>query len=128
MRLFKIYGQKTNSSRHRLVDKLQGKLSPLDGGRIGCVIGNNNLSDRLMSCSFDSCITLNDRLLMLTNPRETNANIPVIAMLSSFVGYTREQYNFKPIEPVVGSIYTENGNIAKMSFTMSNPERLIELY
>jgi hypothetical protein len=104
------------------------RLSPLEGGRIGCIIGYNNLTDKLMSCSFDACITLHDRLLMINNPCVTNAHIPVTEMLSSLVGHTREQHDFLPIEPVVGSIYTEHGDIAKLSFTMSNPERLIELF
>ena len=104
------------------------KLSPVGDNGINCVIGNNNLYDRLSSCSFDTCISLADRYLMLSNPQETNAQIPVIAMLRAVVGYTCEHRDYDPIEPVVGSLYTENGEFVKVSFTMANPERLIELY
>lgn len=104
------------------------KLSPSEGEKINCLIGYNNLYEKLSSCSFDRCITLHDRLLMFVNPEVTNADIPVAAMLSSLIGYTRGEYYFDSIEPVVGSIYTENSRIVKMSFTMSNPERLIEIF
>lgn len=103
------------------------KLSPSESG-IKCLIGNNNLCDRLSSCSFDRCITLQDRLLLFNNPIETNANIPITAMLSTLMGYTRGAYYYASIEPVVGSIYTSDGTIVKISFTMANPERLVELY
>lgn len=103
------------------------KLSS-EAGEIKCIIGYNNLHDRLSSCSFDRCITLQDRLLLFNNPIETNANIPITAMLSTLMGYTRGAYYYASIEPVVGSIYTRDGNIVKISFTMANPERLVELY
>ena len=103
------------------------KLSPAVCG-IKCLIGNNNLYDKLSSCSFDRCMSLQDRLLLYVNPSSTNAHIPIITMLSALVDNTRDAYNFDPIEPVVGSIYTQDGQIVKMSFTMANPERLIELY
>ena len=81
-----------------------------------------------MSCEFDTCISLHDRLLMLSSPDETNADIMVVAMLKNIIGTTCKIKKYADIEPVVGSIYTDNGHVVKMSFTMANPERLIELY
>lgn len=100
----------------------------MDDNRIKCIIGNNDLSNKLMSCEFDTCISLHDRLLMMSSPQKTNADIVVVAALQSIVGTTCSERNYLPNEPVVGSIYTEKGCVVKMSFTMANPERLIELY
>lgn len=116
-------GQMIDSGECTILIKLSSS-----NGKISCLFGNNNLYDKLSSCTFDACITLPDRLLLMSNPLQTNANIPVIAMLSSILDYTCEKKDYDPTEPVVGSIYTMNGHIVKMSFTMSNPERLIELY
>lgn len=79
------------------------KISQTQNG-INCLILNNNLNDRLMSCNFDSCITLHDRILMMSNPQNTNANIPVLSILSVVVGFTCDTRNYLPIEPVVGSM------------------------
>lgn len=97
-------------------------------GQIQCLLGNNDLCTKLMSTKFDLCISLNDRLLMMSSPEYTNANILVVAMLQNLVGNTCLERNYESIEPVVGSIYTEQGVVVKVSFTMANPERLIELY
>lgn len=104
------------------------RCTTMPDNRIKCIIGNNDLNTKLMSCEFDTCISLHDRLLMMSSPKETNADIMVVAMLQGFIGTTCESKYYQPTEPVVGSIYTDNGQIVKMSFTMANPERLIELY
>ena len=100
----------------------------MSDNRIKCIIGNNDLNTKVMSCEFDSCVSLHDRLLMMSSPQETNADIIVVAMLQNFIGTTCHSKYYQSIEPIVGSIYTDNGQIVKMSFTMANPERLIELY
>lgn len=100
----------------------------MDDNRIKCIIGNNDINEKLMSCEFDACISLQDRILMFSVPEETNANIIVVTMLQHIIGTTRQTKYYYNIEPVVGSIYTDNGRIVKMSFTMANPERLIEFY
>ncbi len=96
--------------------------------KIKCIIGNNDLYSKIMSCEFDSCISLHDRLLMMSSPEETNADIIVVTMLQNIIGTTCTSKYYQSTEPVVGSIYTDNGRIVKMSFTMANPERLLELY
>ena len=100
----------------------------MDDNRIKCIIANNDINDKLMSCEFDTCVSLQDRILMLSAPEDTNANIIIVTMLQNIIGITCHTKYYNSIEPVVGSIYTDNGQIVKMSFTMANPERLIELY
>lgn len=97
-------------------------------GEVICNITSNNLSSKMISTHFDKCMTLQDRILMLSSPQKSNANILFVTTIRSIIGYTCDKRNYKSNEPVVGSIYTNNGRLVKMSFTMSNPERLMELY
>lgn len=97
-------------------------------GSIICTLSPNSIDSKVSNANFDTCITLQDRLLMLSCPQKTNAAIIVVTMMQNIIGCTCQERNYTPTEPVVGSIYTENGNVVKMSFTVANPERLIELY
>lgn len=101
--------------------------SDIDGSVV-CNISSNDLSGKLSSARFDKCITLHDRILMLSCPQKTNANIMVVTMMRAAIGVTCLERNYKRNEPVVCSLYTDDGRLVKMSFTMSNPERLLELY
>lgn len=42
--------------------------------------------------------------------------------------FTRKEKVYGKNEPVIGSIYTERRRPVKMSFTLWNPERLIEFF
>lgn len=97
-------------------------------GSVVCNISSNDLPGKLTSARFDKCITLHDRILMLSCPQKTNANILAVTMMRATVGVTCLERNYKCNEPVVGSLYTDDGRLVKMSFTISNPERLLELY
>ena len=61
-------------------------------------------------------------------PRETNVNDSLFALLKYSINFTREKKEFTQIEPIVGHIFTENMNIIKITFKMTNPERIIEFY
>lgn len=103
-------------------------VKPQCNGQIQCLFANNDLNEKLMSTTFDTCISSHDRLLMMSSPQHTNADVPVISVLQFVIGTTCEERYYQSIEPVVGSIFTEQGKVVKLSFTMANPERLIELY
>lgn len=76
---------------------------------------------------FDGCRGANDRLLLYSLPEDTNAHIPVLGILNTLrVPPTRTSKIYSCSEPVVGSVFTDNGKVVKVSFTMANPERLIE--
>lgn len=77
---------------------------------------------------FDAAMTLNDRILLYSNPEESNVKCLLFAFLKSLVSTTRKVKYYKTNEPVACSIYTDNGNIFKVTFTMANPDRLIELF
>lgn len=49
-------------------------------------------------------------------------------MLSSMLGYTRDHKYYDSNEPIFASVFTINHNVAKVSFSFGNPDKLIEFY
>lgn len=91
-------------------------------------IENNNLSDILDStASFDMVMTLHDRYIAVVLPEQTNINDIMFTTFPMVVKYTRFEKFFKDKEPLCMSMFTENGNVVKMSFKVYSPETLIEL-
>ena len=81
------------------------------------------------SFEFDVCMGSEDRLLMYILPEESNVEHMTQVFLKTFgFSYTRYRKDYTSLEPVVASIYTENMVPVKMSFTLCEPERLIELF
>jgi hypothetical protein len=90
---------------------------------------NNTISSKITgSFNFDLIITLNDRLQLTIFPKNTNVEDVLFTQMKWFMDYTREEKQFTSIEPIVGHIFTEDGEITKLSFMMANPRRLIEFY
>ncbi len=77
---------------------------------------------------FDRAITTGDRILFYIAAENTNVPNTSVTMLSSLLGYTRRVKNYDSNEPILASVFTINQNIAKISFSLGNPDRLIELY
>lgn len=90
---------------------------------------SNNIPDKIKSqFSFDFCTTLNDRILMASLPERTNIRIVTTEMLKHLMPPSQYEKNYTPIEPIVASVFLKNNNLSKISFSMGNPERLIEFY
>ena len=90
---------------------------------------SNTLVSKIKSESeFDVLISLQDRLQLTIFPKMTNVNDILFSILKWSINYTRESKNFIPTEPFVCHIFTNKMNIVKMSFKMTNPERLIEFH
>ena len=89
---------------------------------------NELISKIISKFEFDLLITLNDRLQLTINPKNSNVKDVTFQMLTHIIGYTRESKFFTPLEPIVGHVFTENMDVKKISFKMTNPERLIEFY
>lgn len=78
---------------------------------------------------YDLFTTSVDRLQLLTIPQQTNAeNNMAIQMFKMTIGPTRAFKNFNTNEPYCCNIFTINGTINKITFSFSNPEKLIEFY
>jgi len=97
--------------------------------RINTYLIGNTIDNKIKSeFEFDTLITLEDRMQLTILPRETNVNDSLFALLKYSINFTREKKEFTQIEPIVGHIFTENMNIIKITFKMTNPERIIEFY
>lgn len=89
----------------------------------------NPMPEILMSSiRFDRAICLPDRIMFYSTAVETNVQNTTLALLSSNVGYTRESKFYDEKEPVVVSVFTIDQRIVKMSFSLPNPDRLIEFF
>lgn len=91
-------------------------------------IENNNLSTILEdTASFDLVMTLHDRFIAIILPERSNIDDTMFALLKCVVNTTRKEKNFRNKEPLCMSMFTENGNVVKISFKVYSPETLIEL-
>lgn len=91
-------------------------------------IEDNNLFEILDSfASFDMVMTLHDRYIAVVLPEQTNINDIMFSTFPLVVQYTRQEKYFQDKEPLCMSMFTDNGNVVKMSFKVYSPETLIEL-
>jgi hypothetical protein len=88
-----------------------------------------NLEKELASKNmFDEFVTSNERLQLITIPKETNVENMGIMALTMALGVTRQKKNFSHNEPYCCNLFLQQGAIVKMTFSFSNPEKLIEFY
>jgi len=85
-------------------------------------------SELAFSNEFDAFVSSGDRLQLIVLPKSTNVQNMGITMLSSTYGATRPKKDFKRNEPYCCNIFLEQGSIVKITFSYSNPEKLLELY
>lgn len=92
-------------------------------------IENNPMSQKIISSvKFDRATANGDRILFYIAAEQTNVQNTALLMLSSMLGYTRNSKYYDSNEPVIASVFTINYNVAKVSFSFGNPDRLIEFY
>ena len=77
---------------------------------------------------YDEFVTANDRLQLITIPNETNSENVGIEIFKITIGATRNVKNFNSDEPYCCNLFMKNGRIAKVTFSYSSPEKLIEFY
>lgn len=77
---------------------------------------------------FDAFHTSNDRLQLITVPSETNSECIGLTMLRTFIGTTRIRKDFNKNEPYCCNIFTTNRLLSKITFSFSNPEKLVAFY
>lgn len=88
-----------------------------------------NLQNELASKNiFDEFVTSNERLQLITIPKETNVECMGIIAFTMAIGVTRQKKNFNRNEPYCCNLFLQQGNIVKITFSFSNPEKLIEFY
>lgn len=123
---------------------MAGKM--IDSGRTNSIIAANviyqdgsekmevtfddlNLNGELtMKNVFDEFVTAKDRLQLIVIPEETNSENVAIMMFKMTIGATRQRKNFSRGEPFCCNLFMQGGAIAKVTFSFTNPEKLIEFY
>ena len=97
--------------------------------KIEVSFNDNNLNSELAVINtFDEFITAKDRLQLVIIPEVTDVENVALMMFKMTVGATRERKYFRKSEPYCCNLFIQNGTIAKITFSFSNPEKLIELY
>jgi hypothetical protein len=86
---------------------------------------NNELANKNV---YDEFVTATDRLQLITIPNETNSGNLGIQMFKMTIGATRNLKNFNSNEPYCCNLFLQSGKIAKVTFSYSSPEKLIEFY
>jgi len=77
---------------------------------------------------FDEFVTSKDRLQLITIPDQTNVENMGIMMFKMNLGATRQHKEFNNNEPYCCNLFLQNGVISKVTFSYSNPEKLVEFY
>jgi len=77
---------------------------------------------------FDIFVTSLDRLQLIIIPNATNSNNVALQMLKMNLGPTRNSKNFDYDEPFCCNLFFQQGQLVKVTFSFSNPEKLLELY
>ena len=77
---------------------------------------------------FDEFITAADRLQLITIPSKTNSRNMGIMSFQMTIGTTRTVKNFDRNEPYCCNLFLQNREIVKITFSFSNPEKLVEFY
>lgn len=77
---------------------------------------------------FDDFISAHDRLQLITIPNNTNSSCIGLQAMQMNIGATRQTKNFNRNEPYCCNLFTIQGQIAKITFSYSNPEKLVEFY
>ena len=92
-------------------------------------IENNPMPDLLKSTiSFDKAITSGDRILFYIAATSSNVQHTSLELIKSFIGCTRDSKIYDKNEPILASVFTIDHKVAKVSFSLANPDRLIEFY
>lgn len=91
---------------------------------------NLNLENEISNgIYFDVLVTQVDRLLLATIPADEElGEHEGLTSMRSLIGATRQEKKFSNLEPYCCSLFTQNGVITKVSFSLNNPAKLIEFY
>jgi hypothetical protein len=77
---------------------------------------------------FDMYGAQGNRIVLLTIPSVTNAGCIGMRTMQQRWPHSRYKHNFESTEPFVCSLFMVNGQLTKVTFSLDNPETLVELY
>jgi hypothetical protein len=125
---FWIDGNLTNSGK--AMYEILGEVKIVDGEEKLLIIfdGTELYHELCNSNVFDKFITSHDRLQLVKIPIKTNVECVGLSMMQRIVGFTCQEKYFSRSEPYCCNLFTINGLISKVTFSFSNPEKLLEFY
>ena len=109
---------------------INAKVISVDGDeKMEVTFNDTKLNTELANKNvYDEFVTATDRLQLITIPNETNSENMGIQMFRMTIGATRHRKNFNSNEPYCCNLFLQSGKIAKVTFSYSSPEKLIEFY
>lgn len=101
----------------------------IKNGKIFIIVNDINLHYLIdEQTEYDKLVCATDRLRIINVPAKTDISCNGIDTLSSIYGPTRSIKIFKETEPYCCNIFLKDGKLAKLSFSYSNPVKLLEFY
>jgi hypothetical protein len=92
------------------------------------IFGTISASEIASTISFEKAFTLKDRIILVTIPNPSRRDIPGIISLRMTSGVTNPGKVYTFPDPYCCSLFTLKQEIEKVTFSFSNPERLLEFY
>lgn len=122
-------GQMINSGEtNQIISAIEHQTDNGKGALI--TINDTNLFNSIsQENDFDVLMTSKDRLQLIKIPSSGNGDENMgISMFKMTIGATRNHADFQPNEPYCCNLFLQEGSIAKITFSFSTPEKLIEFY
>lgn len=106
------------------------KTDTLTGTKASILFDDQSLFSELsQENEFDIFITSTDRLQLVKVPSSGNGDGNMgIMMFKMNIGETRGNTDFKSNEPYCCNLFLQEGQISKVTFSFSSPDKLIEFY
>lgn len=122
-------GQMVNSGETNQIISATEKQTENGKGAL-ITINDSNLFQHISQTNdFDIFMTSKDRLQLVKVPSSGNGDENMgISMFKMTIGATREHTDFNSNEPYCCNLFLQDGRIAKITFSFSTPEKLIEFY
>lgn len=109
---------------------LSASSNYLDGSTKMIITFNQDtfITELVDEVCFDEFVSSNDRLKLVTIPKETHRENLGLLNLRMVYGSTRPYKNFTPKEPYCCNLFFLDGKLSKVTFSFSFPEKLLEMY
>lgn len=105
------------------------KRNTSQGELMSISLSSLNVSKYLSSTqNFDQFIANGDRLMYVTIPERFNVSSTALNILQFTIGSTRDWKEFSTTDAYCCSLFLLNGRLKKVTFSVPEPETLIEFY
>ncbi len=127
--LFEVWTNSTLIRKENFFSSIEIKIKALPNEKNFQVLFSDKTVENeiFTKVSFDRIITTLDSVRLLTIPNETYTENGILINYRSLYGITRNHHkDFLPKEPYCCDLYFRNGQLEKVTFSFSRPEKLVE--